>query len=47
MKLSFSTNGWNLKLEEIIPLLSDNKLKGLEIHDINAPCFNYGADFSG
>ncbi|MBO4500595.1 MAG: AMP-binding protein, partial [Clostridia bacterium] len=47
MKLSFSTNGWDLKISEILPLLEENKIKGLEIHDINAPRFNYGADFEG
>lgn len=46
MKLSFSTNGWNLPLSKLIPLLSENKIFGLEIHDVNSPCFNNGEDFS-
>ncbi len=39
MKLSFSTNGWNLSFEELLSLLEENKISGLEIHDVNAVCF--------
>ena len=35
MKLSFSTNGWNVSFIEIVQLCHDNKVGGLEIHDIN------------
>ena len=40
MKLSFSTNGWELDFNSLINLLSENKIFGLEIHDVNSPCFN-------
>ncbi len=39
MKLSFSTNGWELGFENLLDLLYENKITGLEIHDINAKCF--------
>ena len=40
MKLSFSTNGWELSFEKLLDLLYENKITGLEIHDINAKCFS-------
>ncbi len=39
MKLSFSTNGWEYSFSELIKLLSENKINGLEIHDVNAKSF--------
>ncbi len=39
MKLSFSTNGWELPFSELTGLLTENKITGLEIHNINAACF--------
>lgn len=39
MKLSFSTNGWELSFSELIKVLAENRIQGLEIHDINAPGF--------
>ena len=36
MKLSFSTNGWQLSFDELIDFLYDNKIGGLEIHKIDA-----------
>ena len=38
MKLSFSTNGWELPFSELTGLLTENKITGLEIHNINAAC---------
>ena len=40
MKLSFSTNGWNVSFNEIVKLLKENKLRGLEIHNPNAEGFD-------
>lgn len=40
MKLSFSTNGWELSFSELIALLTENKIGGLELHDVNAACFS-------
>ena len=39
MKLSFSTNGWNLSFSQLVSLCSENKITGLEIHDVNSKCF--------
>ncbi len=36
MKLSFSTNGWNLDLFNLISSCQNNKIDGIEIHDINS-----------
>ena len=33
MKLSFSTNGWNFSLKELVKTLADNKIYGLELRD--------------
>lgn len=38
MRLSFSTNGWELSFESLLKSLRENKIFGLEIHDINAEC---------
>ena len=46
MKLSFSTNGWNLSFDELLSCLTENKIEGLEIHDVNAPCFSTDRPFS-
>ena len=40
MKLSFSTNGWELNFESLLYHLTENKINGIEIHDINAKCFD-------
>lgn len=34
MKLSFSTNGWKLDFSGLIKLCVENKIQGLEIHDV-------------
>ena len=34
MKLSFSTNGWNLSFERLVELCNENKIQGLEIHNV-------------
>lgn len=34
MKLSFSTNGWKLSFERLIELCNENKIQGLEIHNV-------------
>ena len=39
MNLSFSTNGWNVSFKEIVSLLKENKISGLEIHNPAAACF--------
>ena len=39
MKLSFSTNGWKLDFDEIINLCVENKISGIEIHDVNDSAF--------
>ena len=36
MKLSFSTNGWKLGFNQLVEFLSENKISGLEIHNIDA-----------
>ncbi|MBO4251915.1 MAG: AMP-binding protein, partial [Clostridia bacterium] len=36
MNLSFSTNGWKLSFERLLKLLSENKVFGLEIHDVSS-----------
>ncbi len=46
MKLSFSTNGWNLDLDSLIKLCSENKISGLEIHDVNAKAFSAEKPFA-
>lgn len=46
MKLSFSTNGWNLGFNKLVSLCSENKITGLEIHDINADCFKKDEPFA-
>ena len=46
MNLSFSTNGWELPFNQLIGLLNENKIFGLEIHDVNAECFDNGKVFS-
>ena len=40
MKLSFSTNGWTLSFEELLQQCFDNKIYGLEIHDVFSSCFS-------
>ena len=46
MKLSFSTNGWKLTFKKLVSLCAENKISGLEIHDVNAPCFSDEQPFS-
>lgn len=46
MKLSFSTNGWGLSLAKLISVLSENRIAGLEIHDVKARCFEKDCPFS-
>ncbi len=46
MKLSFSTNGWNLPVNKLIDLCAENKIDALEIHDINAPAFKTEGAFA-
>ncbi|MCQ2387684.1 MAG: AMP-binding protein, partial [Clostridia bacterium] len=46
MKLSFSTNGWELSFESLLNRLSENKIVGLEVHDINSKCFNSEKTFA-
>ena len=40
MKLSFSTNGWKLGFSKLLEICAENKIFGLEIHDVNSPSFN-------
>jgi fatty-acyl-CoA synthase len=40
MKLSFSTNGWNLSWKELIKIAKESKIQGLEIHDVNNSSFD-------
>lgn len=44
MKLSFSINGWKLDFNRILEVLAENKINGLEIHDVNS--FGNDAPFS-
>ena len=46
MKLSFSTNGWNLSFSRLVSLCAENRISGLEIHDANAECFSAEQPFS-
>ncbi len=46
MKLSFSTNGWKLKFSELVKVCAENRITGLEIHDINAQWFADEKPFS-
>jgi len=46
MKLSFSTNGWQLGFDQLINVCAENKIGGLEIHDINCNAFKSTAPFS-
>ncbi len=39
MKLSFSTNGWQFSFDKLLGYLEENKISGLEIHDINDNAF--------
>ncbi len=45
MKLSFSTNGWQLSWKEFKKIAKDLKFKGIEIHDVNSPYFSDEAPF--
>ncbi|NLL56101.1 MAG: AMP-binding protein [Clostridiales bacterium] len=40
MNLSFSTNGWSFSFDELVQIAKENKLKGIEIHDINHSSFD-------
>ena len=42
MKLSFSTNGWTLGFSQLLDVCADNKIYGLEIHDIYSKSFKEG-----
>lgn len=46
MNLSFSTNGWSFSFKELIKLAKENKIQGIEIHDINNPSFDKEEPFS-
>lgn len=46
MKLSFSTNGWSFSWKELIKISKESKIQGIEIHDINNPCFDSEEPFS-
>ena len=46
MKLSFSTNGWNMSLTQLAERCYENKITGLEIHDVNSRCFEKENPFS-
>ncbi len=46
MKLSFSTNGWGFDFDRLMNLCKDNRLSGVEIHDINAVDFVKDKTFS-
>ena len=46
MKLSFSTNGWQLGFSSLVKLLRENKINGLEIHDINSDAFKNEMPFA-
>ena len=46
MKLSFSTNGWSLGFSHLLELLQENKITGLEIHDVSAMSFEGEKPFS-
>ena len=39
MKLSFSTNGWKLGFSQFVDEVADNKIQGLEIHNVNCQPF--------
>jgi fatty-acyl-CoA synthase len=46
MNLSFSTNGWSFSFKELLKLAKENKLKGIEIHDINHPSLDKEEPFA-
>ena len=46
MKLSFSTNGWNLDFYSLIDKVKENNIHAVEIHDIDASCFKAYFPFS-
>ena len=46
MNLSFSTNGWKLSFDELLELLSENKIFGLELHDVSSSVFGAEKPFS-
>ena len=46
MNLSFSTNGWKLSFDELLKLLSENKIFGLELHDVSSPLFGAEKPFA-
>ena len=46
MNLSFSTNGWKLSFDELLKLLSENKIFGLELHDVSSPVFGAEKPFA-
>ncbi len=39
MKLSFSTNGWQFSFDKLLGYLEENRISGLEIHDLNENAF--------
>ncbi len=45
MKLSFSTNGWTLGFDSLLKRCSENKITGLEIHDVNSKAFSLEMPF--
>lgn len=46
MKLSFSTNGWKTGIKNLLSVLSENKIIGLELHDFNDEMFGVEKPFS-
>ena len=46
MRLSFSTNGWKLSFERFLTLISENKIFGLELHDVSSPVFGAEKPFA-
>ncbi len=46
MNLSFSTNGWKLSFDRLLNLVSENKIFGLELHDVSSPVFGAEKPFA-
>lgn len=46
MRLAFSTNGWKLSFDELLSLLAENRIYGLEIRDVNSAAYGVPSPFS-
>nr|MBO4517933.1 AMP-binding protein [Clostridia bacterium] len=46
MNLSFSTNGWKLSFDGLLKLLSENKIFGLELHNLSSTAFGAEKPFA-